>query len=61
MSFVRTRKGDARTYAAARSANEISSEEGVGVGAQEAQAGDVVEYPLSDAIKAQHRDGRLKG
>jgi hypothetical protein len=57
----RTRKGDARSSAAARSRSEYTPENGESVWGAEAQNGDVVEYPLSDAIKAQHQDDRLKG
>jgi len=56
----RTRKGDARSIAAARSGVQgLSNEEGGDV--IEAQSGDVVEYPLSIVVKAQHQDGRNKG
>lgn len=57
----RTRKGDARSSAAARSGSTYTPENGESVCGTEAQNGDVVEYPLSDAIKAQHQDDRLKG
>lgn len=57
----RTRKGDARSSAAARSGSNYTPENGESVWGAEAQNGDVVEYPLSDAIKAQHRDDRLRG
>jgi hypothetical protein len=56
----RTRKGDARSIAAARSGVQgLSNEEGGEV--TEAQSGDVVEYPLSVVVKAQHQDSRNKG
>ncbi|CAM6020680.1 unnamed protein product [Sphagnum balticum] len=56
----KTRKGDARSIAAARSGVQgLSNEEGGEV--TEAQSGDVVEYPLSVVVKAQHQDGRNKG
>lgn len=57
----RSRKGDARSSAAARSGSEYTPENGESVWGAEAQNGDVVEYPLSDAIKAQHQDDRLRG
>uniref|UniRef100_A0A7I4CB40 J domain-containing protein n=1 Tax=Physcomitrium patens TaxID=3218 RepID=A0A7I4CB40_PHYPA len=57
----KTRKGDARSSAAARSGSTYTPENGESVCGTEAQNGDVVEYPLSDAIKAQHQDDRLKG
>jgi hypothetical protein len=58
--FPWTRKGDARSIAAARSGVQgLSNEEGGEV--TEAQSGDVVEYPLSVVVKSQHQDGRNKG
>lgn len=57
----RSRKGDARSSAAARSGSDYTPENGESVWGAEAQNGDVVEYPLSDAIKAQHQDDRLRG
>ena len=57
----RTRKGDARSSAAARSGSDYTPENGESVWGSEAQNGDIVEYPLSDAIKAQHQDDRLRG
>lgn len=59
--FHRTRKGDARTSAASRSGSAYTPENGESVWGAEAQCGDVVEYPLSEAMKAIHQDGRLKG
>ncbi|BBN04787.1 hypothetical protein MPTK1_3g07620 [Marchantia polymorpha subsp. ruderalis] len=64
--FKRTsRKGDARASAAARTTADGSAlEDKFSTGSTkiaEAQLGDVVEYYLSDAAKAQHQDGRLKG
>ncbi|KAL2635635.1 hypothetical protein R1flu_007114 [Riccia fluitans] len=60
-----TRRGDARSSAAARTARDGSVlQDKYGTGSQlftEAQLGDVVEYSLSDAARAQHEDGRLKG
>lgn len=57
----RSRKGDARSSAAARSGSDYTPENGESVWGAEAQNGDVVEYPLSDAIKDQHQDDRLRG
>ncbi|KAG0555779.1 hypothetical protein KC19_11G002400 [Ceratodon purpureus] len=57
----KTRKGDARSSAAARSGSDYTPENGESVWGSEAQNGDIVEYPLSDAIKAQHQDDRLRG
>lgn len=53
----KTRKGDAR-QAAASAPGAAGGDAG---GAAEAQLGDVVEYPLSEAARAFHNDGRLKG
>jgi curved DNA-binding protein CbpA len=57
----KSRKGDARSSAAARSGSDYAPENGESVWGAEAQNGDVVEYPLSDAAKAQHQDDRLRG
>lgn len=59
----RTRKGDARSSSAARTETEASFAHGDGavVTEREPEVGDVVEYPLSDGARAQHRDGRIKG
>ncbi|KAG6543401.1 hypothetical protein Mapa_015317 [Marchantia paleacea] len=60
-----TRKGDARASAAARTKSDGSTlQDKYSTGSKkftEAKLGDVVEYYLSDAAKAQHQDGRLKG
>ena len=57
----RSRKGDARSSAAARSGPDYTPEIGESLWGAEAQNGDIVEYPLSDASKAQHQDDRLRG
>lgn len=65
----KTRRRDARDAAAGQSQqtdDEALSEEnggagGVGGGSREAQLGDVVEYPLSEATKSRLRDGRERG
>ena len=50
----RTRKGDADNLAATQSRLDYTPENGESVWRVEAQNGDIVEYPLSDAIKVQH-------
>ncbi|CAI5490286.1 unnamed protein product, partial [Closterium sp. Naga37s-1] len=65
----KTRKGDARQAAATRWSSDSESEgegEGQGAGAAgagvvEAVTGDVVEYPLSAAVRDRFDDGRTKG
>ncbi|GJP37929.1 hypothetical protein CLOM_g22378 [Closterium sp. NIES-68] len=58
----KTRKGDARQAAAVRWSSDSESEsESEGDGVVEAVTGDVVEYPLSDAVRTRFDDGRLKG
>ncbi|CAI5527226.1 unnamed protein product [Closterium sp. Naga37s-1] len=61
----KTRKGDARQAAAARWSSDSESEgEGEGEaegGVVEAVTGDVVEYPLSAAVRDRFDDGRIKG
>ena len=56
----RTRKGDARSLATTWSRLDYIPKNGESVWGAEAQNGDVVEYPLSNAIKAQHQDDQLK-
>ncbi|CAI5502385.1 unnamed protein product [Closterium sp. Naga37s-1] len=60
---AQTRKGDARQAAAARWSSDSGSEgEGEAVGqVVEAVTGDVVEYPLSAAVRDRFDDGRIKG
>ncbi|CAI7852640.1 unnamed protein product [Closterium sp. NIES-53] len=59
----KTRKGDARQAAAARWSSDSGSEgEGEAVRqVVEAVTGDVVEYPLSAAVRDRFHDGRIKG
>lgn len=75
LCLSRTRRGDARDAAASRSratgegggqpGSDSSDEEGSGPAPAsfpgEAQLGDVVEYPLSAAVKDRLNDGREKG
>ena len=57
----RIRKRDAHNLVVAWSTSNYTPENGESVWGVEAQNGDVVEYPLSNAIKTQHQDDRLKG
>ncbi|CAI5476475.1 unnamed protein product [Closterium sp. Yama58-4] len=59
----KTRKGDARQAAASRWSSDSESEsESEGEGRiVEAVTGDVVEYPLSAAVRDRFDDGRIKG
>ncbi|CAI5472134.1 unnamed protein product, partial [Closterium sp. Yama58-4] len=59
----KTRKGDARQAAASRwsSDSESESESEAEARVVEAVTGDVVEYPLSAAVRDRFDDGRIKG